>query len=81
MRRRDDLFNALHANPKAKFVTRAVQFGSEPLFDKAIDPYWLADEVKRARNNLASLNIPVTISDLAYSYQQVSANKVGFENG
>jgi hypothetical protein len=31
--RRDALFGILHSNPRAKFVTRALQFGSEPLFD------------------------------------------------
>ena len=71
-RRRDELFGILHSNPKAKFVTRAVQFGSEPLFDEAINPYELAAQVNGAKANLASLGIPVTVSDFAYSYQRVS---------
>jgi hypothetical protein len=33
MGRRDTLLGILHSNPKAKFVTRVLQFGSEPLFD------------------------------------------------
>lgn len=70
--RRNELFSILHSNPKAKFVTRAVQFGSEPLFDQVIDPYGLAGEVDNAKANLASLGIPVTVSDFAYSYQRVS---------
>ncbi|KAF8629950.1 hypothetical protein AX17_005516 [Amanita inopinata Kibby_2008] len=74
-RRRDALFHVLHSNPKAKFVTRVVQFGSEPLFDEAIDPYELAAEVKKAKKNLAPLHIPVTVSDLAFSYQR------GYNNG
>jgi hypothetical protein len=70
--RRNELFSVLHSNPKAKFVTRVVQFGSEPLFDQAIDPYELAKEVDGAKENLAPLGIPVTVSDLAFSYQRVS---------
>jgi hypothetical protein len=70
--RRNELFIILHSNPKAKFVTRAVQFGSEPLFDQVIDPYELASEVNNAKANLAPLGIPVTVSDFAYSYQRVS---------
>ncbi|KAK2462950.1 hypothetical protein APHAL10511_005002 [Amanita phalloides] len=70
MSRRNELLGILHSNSKAKFVTRVVQFGSEPLFDKVIDPYELAGEVKGARENLASLGIPVTVSDLAFSYQR-----------
>ncbi|KIL65690.1 glycoside hydrolase family 17 protein [Amanita muscaria Koide BX008] len=70
MRRRDELFRVLHSNAKARFVTRAVQFGSEPLFDRVIDPYWLADEVNRAKWNVGQMGIKVTVSDLAYSYQR-----------
>lgn len=70
--RRNELFSILHSNPKAKFVTRAVQFGSEPLFDQVIDLYELASEVDNARANLAPLGISVTVSDFAYSYQRVS---------
>jgi exo-beta-1,3-glucanase (GH17 family) len=67
--RRDSLFATLHNNPKAKFVTRAVQFGSEPLFDHVLDPDTLAAQVTSARQNLASLGILVTVSDMAYGYQ------------
>lgn len=68
--RRDELFGVLHSNPKAKFVTRVVQFGSEPLFDEVIDPYELAREVSDAKAHLAPLGIRVTVSDLAFSYQR-----------
>ena len=68
--RRDTLFAALHANPKAKFVTRGVQFGSEPLFDDVLTPNQLAAQVIAAKKNLSSLNIPVTVSELAYGYQE-----------
>jgi len=67
--RRDVLFRVLHSNPKAKFVTRVVQFGSEPLYDNAIDPEDLAAQVRSAKANLASLHIPVTISEMAYGWQ------------
>lgn len=68
--RRDTLFNKLHSNPKAKFVTRAVQFGSEPLYDWAIEPSDLAREVTQARSRLADIGVSVTVSDMAYGYQE-----------
>ena len=57
------------SNPKAKFVTRVVQFGSEPLFDQALDPTELAEQVVAAKAKLAYLKIPVTISEMAYGFQ------------
>ena len=69
MTRRDNLFATLHNNPKAKFITRAVQFGSEPLFDHVLPARDLADQVEAAKRNLSSLGIPVTVSELAYGYQ------------
>ena len=68
--RRDSLFRTLHSNPKAKFVTRVVQFGSEPLFDDVLTPDELAAQVLSAKKNLSSLGIPVTVSELAYGYQE-----------
>ncbi|KAF8903693.1 hypothetical protein CPB84DRAFT_1814592 [Gymnopilus junonius] len=68
--RRDNLLGTLHSNPKAKFVTRVVQFGSEPLYDNALDVNDLAAQIKAAKANLSSLAIPVTISELAYGYQE-----------
>ncbi|TEB27089.1 B-(1-6) glucan synthase [Coprinellus micaceus] len=67
--RRDALFSVLKSNAKAKFVTRAVQFGSEPLYDWAIYAGDLATEVKNAKSSLSSLGIPVTVSEMAYGYQ------------
>ena len=67
--RRDSLFKSLQSNPKAKFVTRVLQFGSEPLYDWALDPAELAEQVTAAKAKLASLKIPVTISEMAYGYQ------------
>jgi hypothetical protein len=68
--RRDNLFKSLLSNPKAKFVTRVLQFGSEPLYDWALDPARLAEEVIAAKVTLASLEIPVTISEMAYGFQK-----------
>lgn len=51
-------------------MTRAVQFGSEPLFDWVLSPDDLAAQVLAAKANLSSLGIPVTISELAYGYQE-----------
>jgi hypothetical protein len=70
--RRDTLLAILHSNPKAKFVTRVLQFGSEPLFDEVLAPQVLRTQVLAAKANLSSLQIPVTVSDMAYSYQKVS---------
>lgn len=67
--RRDSLFATLHSNPKAKFVTRVLQFGSEPLFDHVLSPADLASQVTQAKAKLADLNIPVTVSDMAYGFQ------------
>lgn len=68
--RRDNLFKTLLSNPKAKFVTRVLQFGSEPLYDWALDPAQLAEQVKAAKVALASLKVPVTISEMAYGFQK-----------
>ncbi|KAH9176449.1 glycoside hydrolase superfamily [Lactarius sanguifluus] len=75
-RRRDTLFGALHSNPKAKFVTRVVQFGSEPLFDSVLSPDDLTEQVLAAKRSLSSLGIPVTVSELAYGYQKSGGAQV-----
>ncbi|KAG6916215.1 hypothetical protein DXG01_007845 [Tephrocybe rancida] len=75
--RRDTLFAALHSNPKAKFVTRVLQFGSEPLFDWVLDPPVLIQQVNAAKANLSSLQIPVTVSDMAYSFRDLHADDGG----
>lgn len=72
--RRTALFKSLNSNPKAKFVTRAVQFGSEPLFDNVLSVNELAKQITAAKETLSSLKIPVTISELAYGYQEVKKN-------
>lgn len=63
--RRDSLLATLHSNPRAKFVTRLLQFGSEPLYDWVLDPDALAAQVVAAKRNLSDLGIPVTISEMA----------------
>ena len=63
------MFSTLHSNPKAKFVTRAVQFGSQPLTYHALSAQDLAAQVKAAQQNLSSLQIPVTVSETANGYQ------------
>ncbi|KAG7089979.1 hypothetical protein E1B28_011603 [Marasmius oreades] len=75
--RRDTLTQALLNNPRAKFVTRTVQFGSEPMFDWVLDPPVLADQVTILKQKLSTLNIPVTVSDMAYSYQFQESNGSG----
>ncbi|TFK98213.1 glycoside hydrolase superfamily [Pterulicium gracile] len=73
--RRATLFNTLHTHPKARFVTRALQFGSEPLYDWVLTPDELAAEVVKARKNLTSIGIPVTISEMAWGYQLHGGSK------
>ena len=68
--RRDNLFKSLESDPKAKFVTRVLQFGWEPLYDRALDPAQLAERVEAAKVTLANLKIPVTISEMAYGFQK-----------
>ncbi|KIY69803.1 glycoside hydrolase family 17 protein [Cylindrobasidium torrendii FP15055 ss-10] len=69
-RRREALLSTLRWNTKAKFVTRVVQFGSEPLYDSVLSPDDLANEIYSMKDELHNLNIPVTISELAYGYQK-----------
>jgi len=40
------------------------------LFDNVLSPDDLAAQVVAAKANLSSLNIPVTVSELAYGYQE-----------
>ncbi|KAG2129837.1 glycoside hydrolase superfamily [Suillus bovinus] len=70
MARRDSLVSSLTSNPKAKFVTRGVQFGSEPLFDNVLPHEQLAAQVISLKSKLRDVGIPVTVSELAYGYQE-----------
>lgn len=71
--RRDTLFDTLHTNAKAPFVTRGVQFGSEPLYDDVLSYQSLTEQVVLAKTNLSDVRIPVTVSELAYGYQERGA--------
>lgn len=62
----DKLLATLTTNPKAPFVVRAVQYGSEPLFDQAIAVTSLNNRIKAYKQKLSAQQIPVTISELAY---------------
>ncbi|KAF9222678.1 hypothetical protein BS17DRAFT_796486 [Gyrodon lividus] len=68
--RRDSLISTLTTNTKAKFITRGVQFGSEPLYDNVLSHSELASQVTSAKAQLAGVQIPVTVSELAYGYQE-----------
>lgn len=67
--RRDALLTALTTNPKAPYVVKLVQFGSEPLFDSVLPVNSLVSEIVRAQTILYGTGIDVTISELAYGYQ------------
>lgn len=64
------MISTLWTNPKAKFITRVVQFGSEPLFDGVLSVSKLADEILAAKKNLTELRVPVTISDMVAGFKQ-----------
>lgn len=64
------LSSSLHNNPKGKFVTRVVQMGTEPLFDDVITPEALTTQVNNAKANLSDIGVLVTVSELAYGYQE-----------
>lgn len=74
--RRDTLFSILHSNPLAPYVIRALQFGSEPLFDYVLTPSQLATEVRQAKEKLKELGIPVVVSEMAYGYQAHTGSQV-----
>ncbi|EIW86705.1 glycoside hydrolase family 17 protein [Coniophora puteana RWD-64-598 SS2] len=61
--RRDSLVSTLYSNAKAKFVMRGIQFSSEPLS-------MLTSEILGLKGQVKSLGIPVTVSELAYGYQE-----------
>ena len=66
--------SSLHNNPKGKFVTRLVQMGTEPLFDDVITPQALTTQVLNAKQNLSDIGVLVTVSELAYGYQERNAS-------
>ena len=68
------LSSILHTNPLGPFVTRVVQMGTEPLFDDVITPEALTTQVNNAKQNLSDISINVTVSELAYGYQERNAS-------
>ncbi|KAE9411343.1 hypothetical protein BT96DRAFT_952429 [Gymnopus androsaceus JB14] len=74
----DDTFSLLlcTSNPKAKFITRVLQFGSEPLFDNVLPVDELTAQVQAAKANLSDIHIPVTVSELAFGYQERNGSQV-----
>ena len=65
----DYLFSSLNNNPKAKFVTRAVQIGSQTLSGDILSVDDLATQITTAKRNLTSLGILVTTSETVAGYQ------------
>ncbi|KIM80532.1 glycoside hydrolase family 17 protein [Piloderma croceum F 1598] len=78
-KRRDELFAILKSNPKARYVTRVVQFGSEPLFDSVLSVSALAAQVIAAEKTLKPLGIPVTVSDMVYGFTKDGGSKAVLE--
>ncbi|KAF7979783.1 hypothetical protein HWV62_40820 [Athelia sp. TMB] len=71
---RDTLFTSISTNPKSKFVTRVVQFGSEPLFDSVLPAKTLASQVTAYKKKLEPYQINVTVSELVYGFEETSAS-------
>jgi len=71
---RDTLFSSIQTNPKAKFVTRVVQFGSEPLFDSVLPAATLASQVTAYKKKLEPYQINVTVSEMVYGFEETSAS-------
>lgn len=67
--RRDDLVRIIKTNPRAPYVIRGIQFGSEPLFDQVLPPRTLAKEVRALQKSVHPFGINVTVSDLVYGFQ------------
>jgi exo-beta-1,3-glucanase (GH17 family) len=44
--------------------------GTEPLFDDVITPQALTTQVINAKKALSDIGVPVTVSELAYGYQE-----------
>jgi len=68
------IIKAVIANPKPVY---GVAYGDEPLYDWAAgDPQTLADAIKSMQSQFkqAGLNIPVSISEMAYGYQQAMSS-------
>ena len=53
-----------------------VQFGSEPLFDGVLSADKLEAQVLDAKKSLSGLGIPVTVSELAYGYQETEGSQM-----
>lgn len=48
--------------------------GTEPLFDDVITPQALTAQVNNAKANLSDIGVQVTVSELAYGYQERNAS-------
>jgi hypothetical protein len=48
--------------------------GTEPLFDDVITPQALTTQVTNAKKNLSDIGVQVTVSELAYGYQERNAS-------
>lgn len=73
---KDALIRTMATNPRAKFVLRSVDLGSEPLFDGVMPATGLAHEMKAMKAALQPHSasggykgMQVALSDLAWSFQ------------
>ena len=71
-KRRDLLIKTIKTNPKAPYVYRNIAVGSEPLYDWALDPNELANQVYGVRASLAQFGIQT--SELVKSSASSSAD-------
>jgi len=72
--RRDQVIDLVTKNPLAPYVVRAIDVGSEPLFDSVLPPDQLNDQITNVRNQVKGTGVNVTISDMKYSYTKTGAD-------
>lgn len=58
--RRDALVKTIQTNPKAPYVYRNIAVGSEPLYDWAIEPWALANEINSLKAKLSPFGIKIS---------------------
>ncbi|UZJ57326.1 hypothetical protein CBS101457_006646 [Exobasidium rhododendri] len=72
--RKSSLLQTMNANPKARFITRAVQMASNPLLDGPVNMTALSSQFENVQQNLTSLQIPVTVSTSVHELKTKMVN-------
>jgi len=72
--RMNHIKSTISNNPLAPYVIRSVDVGSEPLLDQPVDPNTLLNLVKEMKGIASPKGIQVGISEMRYSYSQISSS-------